>query len=41
MAKDVTRMGIAPVTSPQKIIVDFSSPNIAKEMHVVRSATWQ
>ncbi len=28
------RLGIAKVKSPQKIIVDFSSPNIAKEMHV-------
>jgi arginyl-tRNA synthetase len=28
------RLGIAPVNDPQTIIVDFSSPNIAKEMHV-------
>ncbi len=28
------RLGIAPVETPQRVIVDFSSPNIAKEMHV-------
>jgi len=28
------RLGIAPVEQPQRIVIDFSSPNIAKEMHV-------
>ena len=28
------RLGIDPVKQPQKVVVDFSSPNIAKEMHV-------
>ncbi|ASC73914.1 Arginine--tRNA ligase [Halomicronema hongdechloris C2206] len=28
------RLGIAPVKQPQTAVVDFSSPNIAKEMHV-------
>lgn len=34
-AKDKSRLGIAKLSSPQRVIVDFSSPNIAKEMHVV------
>jgi arginyl-tRNA synthetase len=33
MASD-PRLGVAPTTSPAKIIVDFSSPNVAKPMHV-------
>jgi arginyl-tRNA synthetase len=37
-AKDRTRLGITKIAAPQRVIVDFSSPNIAKEMHVV-SAT--
>ncbi|HEY9761707.1 MAG TPA: arginine--tRNA ligase [Trichocoleus sp.] len=28
------RLGVEPAKHPQKAIVDFSSPNIAKEMHV-------
>lgn len=28
------RLGVAPAQNPQREIVDFSSPNIAKEMHV-------
>ncbi len=28
------RVGIAPVESPQRVLVDYSSPNIAKQMHV-------
>ncbi|AFY64716.1 arginine--tRNA ligase [Geitlerinema sp. PCC 7407] len=28
------RLGVEPVKRPQRVIVDFSSPNIAKEMHV-------
>jgi arginyl-tRNA synthetase len=30
------RLGVASVEQPQKVVVDFSSPNIAKEMHVVK-----
>lgn len=28
------RLGISPTKKPQKVIVEFSSPNIAKELHV-------
>jgi arginyl-tRNA synthetase len=28
------RLGVSPTNAPQKVVVDFSSPNIAKEMHV-------
>ncbi|MEN9565240.1 MAG: arginyl-tRNA synthetase [Cyanobacteriota bacterium] len=34
------RLGIAPTKNPQRVIVDYPSPNVAKEMHVghLRSA---
>jgi arginyl-tRNA synthetase len=32
---DKSRLNVSPLTNPQRIVVDFSSPNIAKEMHVV------
>eukprot|EP00904_Undaria_pinnatifida_P008385 jgi/Undpi1/4677/HiC_scaffold_18.g08031.m1 len=34
MVEDGQRLGIPRVTNPQRVVVDFSSPNIAKEMHV-------
>ena len=34
MLKDAERLSIPKVETPQNVIVDFSSPNIAKEMHV-------
>jgi arginyl-tRNA synthetase len=32
--KDTERLGIDKITKPQTVVVDFSGPNIAKEMHV-------
>ena len=34
MHADTERLGIPKADKPQRVIVDFSSPNIAKEMHV-------
>lgn len=34
MAKDTNRLAVPLTSYKQKIVVDFSSPNIAKEMHV-------
>jgi arginyl-tRNA synthetase len=28
------RLGLAPVANPQTVVVEYSSPNVAKEMHV-------
>lgn len=28
------RLGVAPLDNPQRIVIDFSSPNVAKPMHV-------
>lgn len=34
LAQDPTRLGVPKVTQPEKMVIDFSSPNIAKELHV-------
>ena len=33
-ALDQERVGIAPLENPERVVIDFSSPNVAKKMHV-------
>jgi len=32
--QDPIRLGVAPFENPQRVVIDFSGPNIAKQMHV-------
>src|SRR5215472_4609946 len=34
MLDDPGRLGLTPTASPQTVVVEYSSPNVAKEMHV-------
>lgn len=34
MLGDEERVGVSPIAEPQRIVVDFSAPNVAKPMHV-------
>src|SRR5215469_9748620 len=34
MLDDPGRLGLAPTASPKTVVVEYSSPNVAKEMHV-------